>query len=82
MFALTVISISAMMVYSVPAIDELKDNSKSQKVEQAFTILDSRMSKVALGESPLQTTSFSLMGGEVGVNADSNSDNSNIKIVI
>ncbi|RXG34692.1 hypothetical protein [Methanohalophilus sp. WG1-DM] len=81
MFALTVVSISAMMVYSVPAIDELKDNSKSQNVEQAFTILDSRMSKVALGESPLQTTSFSLMGGEVGVNGEY-SDNSNIRIVI
>ncbi|WP_129598850.1 DUF7289 family protein [Methanohalophilus profundi] len=82
MFALTVVSISAMMVYSVPAIDELKDNSKSQKVEQAFTILDSRMSKVALGESPLQTTSFSLMGGEVSVNDESNSDSSSMKIVI
>lgn len=82
MFALTVISISAMMIYSVPAIDELKDNSKSQNVEQAFTILDSRMSKVALGESPLQTTSFSLMGGEISVNDESNSDTSNIKIVI
>jgi hypothetical protein len=76
------VSISAMMVYSIPAIDELKDNSKSQKVEQAFTILDSRISKVALGESPLQTISFSLMGGEVGVDDESNSDSSNIKIVV
>ncbi|ADE36934.1 DUF7289 family protein [Methanohalophilus mahii] len=82
MFALTVGSISAMMVYSVPVIDELKDNSKSQKVEQAFTILDSRISKVALGESPLQTISFSLMGGEVSVDDESNSDSSNIKIVV
>lgn len=82
MFALTVISISTMMVYSVPVIDELKDNSKSQNIEQSFTVLDSRISKVALGESPLQTTSFSLMGGEVSVGKDSNSDSSNIKIAI
>ncbi len=82
MFALTVVSISAMMVYSVPAIDELKDDSKAQKIEQGFTVLDSRISKVALGESPLQTTSFSLMGGEVSVEDYSNSDSSNIRIVI
>jgi len=82
MLSLTIISISAMLVYSVPTISDLQDNAQAQKIEQAFTILDSRTSKVALGESPLQTTSISLMGGSINVNDDTVDDQSNIRILI
>lgn len=82
MFALTIISISAMLVYSVPMISDLQDDAQAQKIEQGFTILDSRTSKVALGESPLQTTSVSLIGGSINVNDDTVDDKSNIRIVI
>ncbi|MDA0525210.1 DUF7289 family protein [Methanococcoides alaskense] len=82
MFALTIVSISAMLVYSVPMISDLQDDAQAQKIEQGFTILDSRTSKVALGESPLQTTSVSLIGGSINVNDDTVDDKSNIRIVI
>jgi FlaG/FlaF family flagellin (archaellin) len=82
MFALTIVSISAMLVYSVPMISDLQDSAQAQKIEQGFTILDSRTSKVALGESPLQTTSVSLMGGSINVNDDTVDDKSSIRLVI
>ncbi|KGK98009.1 hypothetical protein LI82_09685 [Methanococcoides methylutens] len=80
-FSLAIVAISAMLVYSVPVIFDMQDYAQVQRVEQGFTILDSRISKVALGESPLQTTSVSLMGGTVDVNSD-DSDESKITIII
>ncbi len=78
---LTVLSISTLLIYSVPTLDELEDMAKAQKVEQAFTVFDSRTSKVALGESPIQTTYVSLMGGTINVNGDQDAYNDS-KIVI
>ena len=81
MLGLTILSISTLLIYSVPTIGELEDMAKAQKVEQAFTVFDSRTSKVALGESPIQTTYVSLMGGMVNVNGDQDAYNES-KIVI
>ena len=78
---LTILSISSMLIYSVPTLDGLEDMAKAQKIEQAFTVFDSRTSKVALGESPIQTTYVSLMGGAINVNGDQDAYN-NSKIVI
>lgn len=78
---LTILSISTLLIYSVPTLDGLEDMAKAQKVEQAFTVFDSRTSKVALGESPIQTTYVSLMGGTINVNGDQNAYNES-KIVI
>ncbi|MDF1533897.1 MAG: hypothetical protein P1P69_05275 [Methanosarcinaceae archaeon] len=78
---LTILSISTLLIYSVPTLDGLEDMAKAQKVEQAFTVFDSRTSKVALGESPIQTTYVSLMGGTVNVNGDQDAYNES-KIVI
>lgn len=78
---LTILSISSMLIYSVPTLDGLEDMAKAQKVEQAFTVFDSRTSKVALGESPIQTTYVSLMGGAINVNGDQDAYNES-KIVI
>ncbi|MDO9516670.1 MAG: hypothetical protein Q7J10_01345 [Methanosarcinaceae archaeon] len=78
---LTILSISSMLIYSVPTLDGLEDMAKAQKVEQAFTVFDSRTSKVALGESPIQTTYVSLMGGTINVNGDQDAYNES-KIVI
>ncbi len=78
---LTILSISTLLIYSVPTLDGLEDMAKAQKIEQAFTVFDSRTSKVALGESPIQTTYVSLMGGTVNVNGDQDAYNES-KIVI
>ncbi|WP_440953752.1 DUF7289 family protein [Methanococcoides sp. FTZ1] len=68
MYSLAIIAVGIILVYNVPVLNDMQDSAKAQKVEQAFTVLDSRMSKAALGESPYQTTSVSLMGGEINVN--------------
>ncbi|AKB85756.1 hypothetical protein [Methanococcoides methylutens] len=82
MFSLTVICISVMIFYSVPVVFEMQEEAKAQKIEQAFTILDSRISKVALGESPLQTTTVSLMGGQINVNGPDEIDKGMMTIQI
>lgn len=71
--ALTIASVSIIFLYGVPIIYEMQDMANAQKVEQAFTVFDSRTSKVALGESPSQTTSFSMMDGDIRVNGDNTS---------
>ncbi|WP_445474701.1 DUF7289 family protein [Methanococcoides methylutens] len=81
-FSITIICITLMFIYSVPMIAEMQDNAEAQKAEQAFTILDSRISKVALGESPLQTTSISLEGGAINVNAQDEADKGKMTIQI
>lgn len=80
---LTTLSVGAILLYGMPTINDMQDMAKSQKAEQAFTVFDSRTSKVALGESPIQTTSLSLMGGSLEVNGDSTSYNeSEVKVVL
>ncbi|ADI73391.1 conserved hypothetical protein [Methanohalobium evestigatum Z-7303] len=79
---ITMISISAMMVYSYPTIYELEDDAKAQRVEQGLTVLDSRTSKVALGESPGQTTDISLMGGTINVNGETEDYNKSKMVVV
>ena len=80
---LTTLSIGAILFYGIPTINDMQDMAKTQKAEQAFTVFDSRTSKVALGESPIQTTSLSLMGGTLEVKGDSTShNNSEITIVL
>ncbi|MBC7085628.1 MAG: hypothetical protein H5T43_04605 [Methanomethylovorans sp.] len=80
---LTTLSVGTILLYGIPTINDMQDMAKTQKVEQAFTVLDSRVSKVALGESPLQTTSLSLMGGTLEVKGEGASyNNSEITIVL
>ncbi len=80
---LTTLSVGAILLYGIPTINDMQDMAKAQKAEQAFTVFDSRTSKVALGESPIQTTSISLMGGTLEVKGESKSySNSEIKVVL
>ncbi len=67
LLVISLLAIGIITLYTLPLITEAQDTAKAQKVEQAFTVLDSRTSKASLGESPLQTTSFSLMGENVAV---------------
>lgn len=82
MLGLTILSISSMLIYSVPTLDGLEDMAKAQKIEQAFTVFDSRTSKVALGESPIQTTYVSLMGGAINVNGDQDAYNESRIVIV
>ncbi len=70
LLTITLASIGIMLLYMTPAITDMQDMAKSQKVEQAFTVFDSRTSKTALGESPTQNTKFSIMGGNLKVLGD------------
>jgi hypothetical protein len=80
--ALTITSTSVILLYSAPSMKNMQDMANAQRAEQAFTVFDSRTSKVALGESPSQTTSFSIMDGSVNVNGDNSSyENSQMVIV-
>jgi len=81
-FGITIISISAILLYSVPTMEELQDMAQAQKVEQAFTVFDSRTSKVALGESPIQTTYVSLMGGTITINGDADAYNESSIVIV
>ncbi|WP_256621378.1 DUF7289 family protein [Methanolobus chelungpuianus] len=80
--ALTITSTSVILLYSAPSMKNMQEMATAQRAEQAFTVFDSRTSKVALGESPSQTTSFSIMDGSVSVKGDANAyQNSQIVVV-
>lgn len=75
LLVITLLSISIILLYTNPIIGDMRDMAKAQKIEQAFTVFDSRASKASLGESPLQTTKVSLMGGKLEVMGDNGSYN-------
>jgi hypothetical protein len=60
---ITILGVGMITLYGVPAIYSLEDIANSKNSEQAFTVLDSRASRVTLGESPLQVTDIDLGGG-------------------
>jgi hypothetical protein len=82
LLTITLLSICLMILYTAPVISDMQDIAKSQKIEQAFTVFDSKISKAALGESPLQTTSLSLMEENIDVDGSDESYNeSRMKII-
>ncbi|MDP2216235.1 MAG: hypothetical protein Q8J68_02970 [Methanolobus sp.] len=80
--ALTITSTSVILLYSTPTMRNMGDMANAQRAEQAFTVFDSRVSKVALGESPSQTTSFSIMDGSVSVNGDASAYQNSQMVVV
>jgi hypothetical protein len=80
--ALTITSTSVILLYSTPTMRNMEDMANAQRAEQAFTVFDSRVSKVALGESPSQTTSFSIMDGSVSVNGDASAYQNSQMVVV
>jgi len=86
---ITILGVGMIALYGVPAIYSLEDIANSKNSEQAFTVLDSRASRVTLGESPLQVTNINLGGGTLTVEPNSttnpsfmvvNSSNFNVTI--
>ena len=68
--AITILSIAIIILYTSPTLNNLEDIAEAQKVEQAFTVFDSRASKASLGESPVQITRVNQMGGKLEVMGD------------
>ncbi len=77
---ITMVGLSMIVLYGVPAIYSLKDMANIKNVEQTFTVLDSRASRVVLGESPLQITNINLGSGSLTV--EPNSTNTKSYMVI
>jgi hypothetical protein len=71
---ITILGVGMIALYGVPAIYSLEDMANSKNTEQAFTVLDSRASRVTLGESPLQITNINLGGGTMTVEPNSPSN--------
>ncbi len=65
--SITIIGISMIALYGIPAIYSLQDMANVKNVEQAFTVLDSRASRAILGESPRQITNIYLGGGSLTI---------------
>ncbi|WP_456303695.1 DUF7289 family protein, partial [Candidatus Methanoperedens nitratireducens] len=57
--SLTIIGISAITLFGVPSIYRLEDMANVRAAEQAFTALDSRVSSVIIGDSPMKTVKHS-----------------------
>lgn len=76
--SITILGIGMITLFGVPAIYTLEDMANSKNVEQAFTVLDSRASRVTLGDSPLQITNIELGGGTLTVEPNSSKNPSYI----
>lgn len=77
---ITVLGISMIALYGIPAIYSLEDMANVKNVEQAFTVLDSRASRTILGESPLQITNINLGGGTLTVEPNSSNAKSYVLV--
>ena len=75
---LTITGIALITLVGVPSIIKLQDMSTVKNVEQAYTMLDSRVSQVALGSTPEQVIEVELQDGSMSVKPNSSSDQSYI----
>jgi hypothetical protein len=72
--SLTITGIALITLVGVPSIMTLQDMSTVKNAEQAYTVLDSRVSQVALGATPEQVIDFELQDGSLSVKPNSSSD--------
>ena len=61
--SLTIVGVAAITLFGVPSIYRLEDMAAVRATEQAFTALDSRVSSVIIGDSPMKTVNVNLGGG-------------------
>lgn len=80
LLGLTILGISMITIYGVPAIMSMQDTLNAKNVEQAFTVFDSRASRTALAEAPMQITEINTKGGDISVLTNSSSQPSYITI--
>lgn len=77
---ITVLGVSMISLYGIPAIYSLQDIANVKNVEQTFTVLDSQASRAVIGESPLQITNINLGGGSLTVEPSSTQSPSYIMV--
>ncbi len=77
---ITVLGVSMISLYGIPAIYSLQDIANVKNVEQTFTVLDSQASRAVIGESPLQITNINLGGGSLTVEPNSTDSPSYIMV--
>ncbi|MEM2933397.1 MAG: hypothetical protein QXQ02_02960 [Halobacteria archaeon] len=70
-FALTIASVGFIFTLSLPEILDSQEVVKLQNIEQAFTVLDSKISLSALGESPSQVVALDTSSGSAAILSDS-----------
>jgi hypothetical protein len=66
-FALSMASVASILALGLPEILVSHELLKMQSVEQAFTLLDSRISLTALGESPAQVVELDTFDGSIAI---------------
>ncbi|HEY9204591.1 MAG TPA: hypothetical protein VIO58_01620 [Candidatus Methanoperedens sp.] len=64
---LTITGIAMITLVGVPSIYNMQEMAKVRNIEQAYTVFDSRASKVALGSTPLQVVNIDAGGGSISV---------------
>ncbi len=75
---LTITGVALITLVGVPSISKLQDMSTVRNAEQAFTVLDSRVSQVALGATLKQIIDVELEEGYLSVLPNSSSEQSYI----
>jgi len=63
--SIVIISVSVMMVVSYPILANLRDDAFMESSIVSLTMLDNRISMVAFGATPQQTSHFNLNGGKM-----------------
>ena len=66
-FALIITTVSILLIVGMPNMAESQQKANLQNVEQAFTVLDSRISTSVLGESPSQVLHLDTAGGGISI---------------
>ncbi len=69
--SITVIGISAITAVGYPIIEDVQDTATFNRIQQSFTLLDSRISKAALGESPKQYIDIKVGDGNISIRNNS-----------
>lgn len=82
MLGLTITGIAMITLVGLPTIYGLQDMAKIRNVEQSYTVMDARVSKVALGDAPLQVIDVNLRDGLLTVIPNSSSYQSYIQFMV
>ena len=67
---LTVTGIAMISLVGLPTIYSMQDMATVGNAEQAFTVMDSRVSAVALGNTPIQLIDINLGGGTLAIESN------------
>ena len=77
-FGMVVTMVGLIFIVGIPSIEDAQERAYFESIKRGITVLDSKASMVALGESPAQTIRIDSKGGIFGVNGTA----SNIKILM